>query len=80
MRQIDKRTFELDEHDIFPSRVISFKMSIYELEKLDGIVKALGFDGRSEFIRKAIRFAIRHLEQFIEEEVKPYKKNKNKLW
>ena len=41
-------------------RVVTFKLSDYELEEVDRIVARLGMN-RSEFIRKAIRAYIKHL-------------------
>ena len=41
-------------------RAVTFKLSDYELEEIDRLATRLGMS-RSEFIRKAIRFYIKHL-------------------
>jgi len=57
----------LEERDYQPQKIVSFKIYPYELEDLDRKIKEMGFRSRSEFIRAAIRFALRHYEEFRRE-------------
>ncbi|MEM0173775.1 MAG: ribbon-helix-helix domain-containing protein [Sulfolobaceae archaeon] len=60
VRQIDSNSFEIE---LTPNTVtVTFKLDEEIMQKLDFLVKELGFQNRSELIRDAIEKYLKHIE------------------